>query len=116
MAGSSPAMTELASTNAGKEPLQPETCRPGPYRLAAHAHVPGADHGIGAADQIVDRQQADTAVAHRDAAVGGVVSVIAEHEQIARRYRHFSGVVEAAIIADLEDRVLDAIRQRLDIT
>src|SRR6478735_9050640 len=116
MAGTSQAMTEseVPLMHRGEKPRQPKTRQPGPHRLAAHAEIPGADHGIGPADQIVDRQQSDAAVAHRDAAVGGVVPVVAEHEQLSRRHRHFRRVVEPAIVLDLEDRVADAVRQRLD--
>ena len=71
--------------------------------------------GIGAADQIIDRQQPDTAFAHRYAAVGGVVAVVAHHEHMVRRHRHFRRVVEPAIVTDLEDRVRHAVGQRLDI-
>src|SRR6202171_6875128 len=103
------------SLHRGEEPRESKAEQPGPYRLAADAHVPGPDHRIGAADQIVDRQQANAAVAHGNAAVGGVVAVIAEHEQFSRRYRHFRRVVEAAVVAHLEDSVGEAVRQPLDV-
>ena len=45
-----------------------------------------------------------------DAAVGGIVAVVAEHEQFARRHRHLGRVVEPAIVAHLEDRMADAVR------
>ncbi len=45
-----------------------------------------------------------------DAAVGGVVAVVADHEQSSRRHRHFGRVVEPAIVAQLEDRVRNAVR------
>ena len=48
----------------GEKPCDSKARQPGPDRLAADAEIPGADHGIGAADQIVDRQQSDAAVAH----------------------------------------------------
>lgn len=56
----------------GKKPRHAKARQPSVDRLAAHAHVPGADHRVGAADQVVDRQQADAAVAHGNAAVGGM--------------------------------------------
>ena len=48
----------------GEEPRETKAGQPGPHRLAAHAEIPRADHGIGPADQIVDRQQADATVTH----------------------------------------------------
>src|SRR6266568_7845685 len=44
------------SMHRSKKPREAKARHPGPDRLAADAHVPGADNGIGAADQIVDRQ------------------------------------------------------------
>ena len=99
----------------GEEPRRPKAGQPGPDRLATHAEVPRADHGVRTADQIIHRQQSDAAVAHRDATVGRVVAVVAEHEQLPRRHRHLGGVVEPAVVAKLENRVADAIGQRLDI-
>ena len=58
-----------------EKPRHAEAGEPVPDRLAAHAEIPGADHGVGAADQIVHRQQPDPAFAHRHPAVGGVVAV-----------------------------------------
>src|SRR5258708_31823326 len=74
MAGSCPAMTEASrfpSMHRGKKPRDAETGQPGPYRLATHAEIPRSDHGVGAADQIIHRQQPDAALADRNAAVGG---------------------------------------------
>src|SRR5262245_52992570 len=71
---------DVDSVHAGKKPAQPESRQPRPHRLVADTHVPRADHGIRASDQIVDRQEPDAAVAHRNAAVGGIVAVVAQHE------------------------------------
>src|SRR5882757_3126707 len=109
------AVTAPRSMHRGEEPRDAETGQPGPHRLAADAEVPRSDHGVGAADQIIDRQQPDTAVAHRHAAVGGVVAVVAHHEQMVRRHGHFRRVVEPAIVAKLENRMRNAIGQSLDI-
>src|SRR5262245_45273726 len=77
MAGSSPATTGSGTRalHRGEKPREAEAGEPGPDRLAAYADIPGADHRVGSADQIVDRQQADAAIAHRHAAVGGVIPV-----------------------------------------
>src|SRR5260221_542008 len=113
-----PAMTEASrfpSMHRGKKSRDAETGQPGPYRLAAHAEIPGSDHGVGAADQIIHRQQPDAALADGNAAVGGVVAVVAHHEQMIRRHRYFGRVVEPAIVAQFENRVADTIRQGLDV-
>jgi len=52
-------------THRCKKPRQTKTAQPGPDRLAADAEVPGADHRVGASDQIVHRQQADAALAQQ---------------------------------------------------
>src|SRR3569832_343664 len=58
-------LTAIQSMHRGEEPRQPDTGEPGPYRLAAHAEIPGAEHGVRAADEIVDRLLADAAGAQR---------------------------------------------------
>src|SRR3979409_2601469 len=62
------------SMHRGEKPRRAEAGQPGPYRLAADAEIPRSDHGVGAADQIIDRQHPDAAVADGDAAVGGGVA------------------------------------------
>src|SRR6185312_8348826 len=100
----------------GEEPRHAEAREPGPDRLAAHAEVPGADHGVGAADQIIHRQQANAALAHGHAAVGGIVAVVAKHEELAGRHRHLERVVEPSVVAHLQDGVGNDVRQRLNVT
>src|SRR5438552_8273963 len=99
----------------GEKPRDTETGQPCPYRLVADAEIPRCDHGVGAADQVIHRQHTDPAVAHGNAAVGGVVAVVAHHEQPSRRHRHFRRVVEPPIVTQLENLVTDAIRQSLDV-
>ena len=102
------------SMHRGKKPRQAKTRQPRIYRLAAHAEIPRADHGIGAADQIVDRQQPHAAVAHRDAAVGGIVPVSPSTNSWP------GGTVTSGVLSSrplsriLKIGVADAVRQRLD--
>src|ERR1700738_5225660 len=56
----------LRSMHRREKPRDPETRQPGPHRPAADTEIPRPDHGIGAADQIIDRQQSDPAIAHGD--------------------------------------------------
>ena len=88
------AVVEARLAHRGEEPREAEAGQPRPHRLFADAEIPGTDHGIGASDQVVDRQHADAAIAQRHAAVGGVVAIVAHDKQMAGRYRHFRGVVE----------------------
>src|SRR3954466_6105632 len=81
----------------------------------ANAEIPGGDHGIGAADQIVHWQHADTAIAAGPAAVGGVVPFIAHHKQVVWRYSSLRRVVEPAVIAQFENLVANTIGQSLDV-
>src|SRR5260370_29211911 len=62
------------SMHRGEEARGAETGQPGPYRLFADAEVPRSDHGVGAADQIVDPQQPDPAFADGNAAAGGILA------------------------------------------
>src|SRR6516164_2350394 len=110
-----PKVVIFRSMHGGEEPCEAKAGQPCPYRLAAHAEIPGAHHRVRAADQIVDRQQPDAAFANRDAAVGGIVAIIAEYEEFSRRHGHFHRVVEPAVVAQLVDRMRNAVRQRLDI-
>ena len=78
--------------------------------------IPRADQRIDAADQIVDRQQADAAVTDRDPAVGRIVAVVAHHKQMAGRHAEFGNIVERIELLRFEEHMLVAARQRLDET
>src|SRR4051794_4673313 len=99
----------------GEKPRHSKTGEPGRYRLVSDAEIPGSDDRVGAAHEVVHREQAYAAVAHRYAAIGGIVAVVAHHEQPVFRHHHFGGVVELAIVAQLENRVGGAARQRFKV-
>src|SRR5262245_45744386 len=58
-----PTLRPRMSMHGGEEACDAEARQPGPHRLLADAEIPRADHGIGAADQVLDRQQSDAAFA-----------------------------------------------------
>src|SRR5205085_2626455 len=88
--------------HAGEKPRAAKTRQPGPDRLALGGEIPGAYDRVDPADQVVGRQQPDAALVHGHAAVGGVVAVVAHHEQAVLWHCDFRRVVERAMVDRLE--------------
>src|SRR4051812_13758471 len=82
----------------------------------AHRRVPRPDHALDPSDQIFHRYGADATGRRSEAAVGGIVAIVAHHENLASADPEFSRIVEIAIAAKLEDRMLAPVRQRFDET
>src|SRR5271166_3830027 len=73
------------------------------------------DH-FSAADQILERHVADAALVAGEAGIARIVAIVAHHEIVPRRDLVDLGVVEGAVVAvDLDDLMLDAAGQRLDV-
>ncbi len=79
------------------------------------AEIPGSDQRLDPADQIVYRQKPNAAGFECDPAVGGIVAVVAHHEQMVRRHGDFGHVVERADAGMLENRMAAIARQGLDV-
>ena len=116
MAGTAwPSRHEVLSMHRGEKPRQAKTRQPGPHRLAAHADDPRSRprHRRG-------RPDCRSATARRRRRAPAT-RLSAELSLLSPSTNSFPGgtvtsgrVVEPAIVAHLEDRVVDAVRQRLD--
>ena len=58
--------------------------------------IPRSDQGFDASDQIGDRQQPDAAGFDGDAAVGGVVAIVAHDKKMVGRHDDFGHIIEGA--------------------
>ncbi len=80
---------------------------------AARALVDREEDDLRPADEVLERHVADAAEVAR---VGGVVAVVAHHEEVVGRHGVDAGVVPQATVAvAFDDRVRDAVRQRLGV-
>ncbi|MPL88756.1 hypothetical protein SDC9_34783 [bioreactor metagenome] len=100
----------LTSVDRLEEPIR----TPGPEveeRLARR----GEHHPVGAADQVFRRHEAKPAGSGREAAVLGVVAVVAHEEILALGHGEDRGVVGHPIVRDVQDVVADPVRQGLGL-
>src|SRR5262245_50915545 len=103
------------SAHCGEEPRQPQARRPILHRLIFDGEIPRTDHGIHAPDQIINGQQSYASRTDRNAAVGGVVTIVAHDEKVAGRHDHVRRFIVLSACNHLEDWMLVSARQRLDI-
>ena len=83
--------------------------RPAPEHPGMLAFGDREEDHLGAADQILLRHVADLA---EEPAVGGVVAVVAHHEEVAGRHHVDVGVVEVAVVGAVQRLIGHAVRQR----
>src|ERR1700754_3564914 len=94
-----------------ERPRQTQTGEPRPDWTVLYFHVPRAHHGIDAADEVFNRQQANPTFSDRDAAVSGVVAIVAHHKQPIRRDEDIGCIVEESVFPQFENRVWRPARQ-----
>src|SRR5581483_9936205 len=85
--------------------------RPGPApRVPLLAVRDREENDLRASDKVLKRNIADLA---EHAAVGGIVAVVAHHEEMTRRHDVFLRVVVETVVDQIECRIGHAVRQRL---
>src|SRR5206468_11914967 len=98
-----------ASVDPREESREAQASGPGPDRIVAHDGIPRADDCIDAADQVLDRHEADAARGRREPAIRGVVPIVAHHEDLVGSDNKLLRVIELALPAKLEDGMLASV-------
>src|SRR5580704_11149829 len=89
---------------------------PAPYLPSRRPLVDRKEDDLGPADQVLERHVANSALIPGKSRIARVIAVVAHHEIMARGHFVDLRVVEGAVVAvDLDDPMLNAARQRLQI-
>src|SRR5271170_3875996 len=103
-------MPTYGSSHDREQPIPPYRPRPAPDVPGGLPVTDGKEDDLGAADEVFERDIADLA---EHAAVGRVVAVVAHHEVMPGRHVINLGVVEKAVVLEIERLVAHAAGQRL---
>src|SRR5664280_3772055 len=86
------------SSHNREQPVPAHRHRPTPELPGALALIDGEENDLRLADDILERHRADLA----EAAVGGIVAIVAHHEIMAGRHGVNLGVVGKAVVYQVE--------------
>src|SRR5262249_21677019 len=93
-----------------EQPVPAHGPRPAPYHPGVLALTDGEEDDLSLADDVLERHIANLA---EHATIGGIVAVVAHHEEMARGHLVDRRIVVKAVVDQIERRVAHPIRQSL---
>src|SRR6516162_394720 len=91
-----------------EQPVPAHGPRPAPYHPGVLTFPNGKENNLGAADDVLERHIADLA---ENAAIGGIVAIVAHHEIMTGGHLIDRGIVVEAVIDEVERRVAHPVGQ-----